>query len=83
MALTAVVSCLALLVGLGPFLFYTDSESRIGTLLFASSGLCLVIANTFAFRFLCYRFRKLPRLQESERANQVTVNNVAEESPNA
>ncbi len=83
MALTAVVSCLALLVGLGPFLFYTDSESRIGTLLFASSGLCLVFANTFAFRFLCYRFRKLPRLQESERANQVTVNNVAEESPNA
>ncbi len=83
MALTAVVSCLALLVGLGPFLFYTDSESRIGTLLFASSGLCLVIANTFAFRFLCYRFQKLPRAQESERANQVTVNNVAEELPNA
>ncbi len=83
MALTAIVSCLALLVGLGPFLFYTDSESRIGTLLFASSGLCLVIANTFAFRFLCYRFQKLPRAQESERANQVTVNNVAEELPNA
>lgn len=83
MALTAVVSCFALLVGLGPFLFYTDSESRIGTLLFASCGLGLVIANTFAFRFLCYRFQKLPRSQESESTNQVTTNNVAEESPNA
>ena len=83
MALTAVVSCLALLAGLGPFLFYTDSESRIGTLLFASSGLGLVIANAFAFRFLCYRFRKLPRSQESESSNQVTVNNVTEESPHA
>ncbi len=83
MALTAVVSCLALLVGLGPFLFYTDSESRIGTLLFASSGLCLVIANTFAFRFLCYRFQKLPRAQESDSTNQVNANNVAEELPNA
>ncbi len=42
-----------------------------------------MIANAFAFRFLCYRFRKLPRLKESESSNQATVNNVAEELPNA
>ena len=83
MALTAVVSCLALLVGLGPFLFYADSESRIGTLLFASSGLGLVIANTFAFRFLCYRFQKLRRSQESDSTNQVNANKFAEGSLNA
>jgi hypothetical protein len=82
-ALTAVGSCFALLVGLGPYLYYVDRESRIATLLFASSGLGLVITNTFAFRFLSYRFRKLPRSQELESCNQVTANNVAEDAPNA
>ena len=80
-AITALVSCLALLVGLGPFLFYADRESRMGTLLFSLSGLGLVITNTLAFRFLCYRFRMLPCSPKSQRSDQVTQ--VAEESSNA
>lgn len=82
MAITAKVSCIALMVGLGPFLYHVDFEARISTLLFCSAGLGLVLANTFAFRLLCYRFRKLPRTQEAARS-QVTTSNVADESSHA
>jgi len=73
---------LMLMFGHGPFLCYIDFESRIVTLLFCSAGLGLVHANAFAFRFLCYRFRKLPRTKEALRC-QVTTNNVAEGPSNA
>ena len=80
-AITVLLTCFGLLAGLVPFLIYADRESRMGTLLFSSSGLGLVITNTFAFRFLCYRFRMLPCSRKSQRSDQVTQ--VAEESSNA
>lgn len=80
-AITALVSYLAFLVGLVPFLIFSDRESRMGTLFFSLSGMGLVITNTLAFRFLCYRFRMLPCSPKSQRSHQVTL--VAEESSNA
>ncbi len=80
-AITAVLTCFGLLVGLVPFLIYADRESRMGTLFFSSFGLGLVLTNTLAFRFLCYRFRMLPCSPKSHRSDRVTQ--VAEESSNA
>ena len=82
MVKSTIALCIVLLFGLGPFLYYTDTESRIGTLLFSFAGLCLVIANTFAFRLLCYRLRKLPQTQESAATHDVTPI-IAEESSHA
>lgn len=70
--ISALVAIIALLVGLGPFLYYTDTKSRIGTLLFSLAGLGLVIANTFALRLLCYRLIKLPRTQDAAGTHDVT-----------
>jgi hypothetical protein len=41
----------------------------------------LVMTNTIAYRFLCYRFRMLPCSPKSESGDRVTQ--AAEESPNA
>ncbi len=72
MVISAIASCIALVFGLGPFLYYADHESRIGTSLFSLAGLSLVIANTFAFRLLCYRLIKLPRTQDAAGTHEIT-----------